>query len=310
MPNRRLFAIIEATLAVLTWGVTFVATKIALRQITPSGVVWLRFGIGVVLLGLAVLLKGQFAWPAKKDLAYLALIGFIGITFHQWLQSTGMVTSQASTTAWIVATTPVFMAILGWLVLKERLTFIQVVGIGVAALGVLLVVTKGDLASLGRGQFGAPGDLLILISSPNWAVFSILSRKGLRQNPATRMMFFVMIFGWLFSSVLFFAGPGLAQLGNLDRDGWLAVIFLGVFGSGLAYIFWYDALQNLPVAQAGAFVYIEPFVTVVVEALLLGEAIKGSSLLGGAGILLGVWLVNRTPRTTQPMLDKRKAIDG
>jgi len=298
MPNRRLLAIIEATLAVITWGITFVATKVALRQITPSGVVWLRFGIGVVLLGLAVWLKGQFAWPSRKDLGYLALIGFIGITFHQWLQSTGMVTSQASTTAWIVATTPVFMAILGWLVLKERLTFIQVVGIGVAALGVLMVVTKGDLASLGRGQFGAPGDFLILISSPNWAVFSILSRRGLRRYPATLMMFFVMIFGWLFTSVLFFAGPGLAQLENLDKDGWLAVIFLGVFGSGLAYIFWYDALQNLPVAQAGAFVYIEPFVTVVVAALLLGEAIKGSSLLGGAGILLGVWLVNRTSRRT------------
>jgi drug/metabolite transporter (DMT)-like permease len=250
----------------------------------------------MLLLGGVTWARGLFSWPSKNDIPYLALIGFIGITFHQWLQSTGMVTSQASTTAWIVATTPIFMAFLGWLALKERLAAVQVVGIFVAALGVLLVVSQGDLTSVTQGKFGAPGDFLILISAPNWAVFSILSRRGLRHNPATRMMFFVMIFGWLFTSVLFFIGPGLSQLANLDRDGWFAVIFLGVFGSGLAYIFWYDALQNLPVAQAGAFVYIEPFVTVIVAAIMLGEAFTASSLMGGAGILVGVWLVNRIER--------------
>ena len=74
-------------------------------------------------------------------------------------------------------------------------------------------------------------------------------------------------------------------------DGWLSVGFLGVFCSGLAYIFWYDALKALPAAQAGAFLYLEPFVTVIVAALILGEPLLGISLLGGAAILLGVWIV-------------------
>jgi drug/metabolite transporter (DMT)-like permease len=125
----------------------------------------------------------------------------------------------------------------------------------------------------------------------NWAVFSVLSRRGLGMFPATRMMFYVMSFGWLFTSVLFFAGPGLADVGRLHYDGWLGIVFLGVFCSGLAYIFWYDGLQALPVAQAGAFVYLEPFVTVVVAAIVLGEPLLAASLLGGASILLGVWLV-------------------
>jgi len=74
----------------------------------------------------------------------------------------------------------------------------------------------------------------------------------------------------------------------------LGVGFLGVFCSGLGYIFWYDALQALPTAQAGAFVYLEPFVTVVVAALVLSEPLLVASLLGGGIILLGVWMVQRT----------------
>jgi drug/metabolite transporter (DMT)-like permease len=111
--------------------------------------------------------------------------------------------------------------------------------------------------------------------------------------PATQMMFYVMGFGWLFTSMLFFTGPGLADVSKLQLDGWLGIAFLGIFCSGLAYIFWYDGLQALPVAQAGAFVYLEPFVTVLVAAIVLGEPLLLASLLGGGGILLGVWLVQR-----------------
>ncbi len=119
----------KVTFAVVAWGASFIATKVALQEVSPVTVVWLRFGIGVLILGVAALWRGQLALPQKKDLPYFALLGFIGITFHQWLQSTGLVTSQASTTAWIVATTPIFMAILGWFVLREKLTKIQILGI-------------------------------------------------------------------------------------------------------------------------------------------------------------------------------------
>jgi drug/metabolite transporter (DMT)-like permease len=291
--RRRALALIEATLAVLAWGVSFVATKVALQDVSPVTVVWLRFGMGVVILGIGMTARRQFALPSKTDLPYFALLGFLGITFHQWLQSTGLVTAQATTTAWIVATTPIFMALLGWIVLREGLNRFQILGILVAAFGVLLVVAQGDLASLAAGQFGTPGDLLVMISAPNWAVFSALSRRGLQQYPATRMMFYVMGFGWLFTTMLILLGPGFEEIGQLTWSGWMGVGFLGVFCSGLAYIFWYDALQTLPVAQAGAFVYLEPFITVVVAALILGEPLLLASLLGGGAILLGVWMVTR-----------------
>ena len=293
MVERRWIAIVEVSLAVLFWGASFIATKIALREVSPVTVVWLRFLMGVLLLGGAVVLRRQIGLPSGKELAYLALLGAIGITFHQWLQSVGLVTSQASTTAWIVATTPIFMALLGWIFLKEKLGILQIAGIFLAVLGVLLVVTGGDLKRISAGKFGAPGDLLILISAPNWAVFSILSRRSLAKFPATQMMFYVMCFGWLFTSVLFFSGPGLSEIRNLSLDGWLAISFLGVACSGLAYIFWYDGLQTLKSAQVGAFLYLEPLIAVAVSFVVIGEQLFLASILGGAGILLGVWLVNR-----------------
>jgi len=292
--NRRLLPAIEATFAVLVWGASFIATKVALREVSPVTVVWLRFGIGVTILGGAVLARRQFAWPSRRELAYFALLGFLGITFHQGLQSIGLQTSQATTTAWIVATTPIFMALLGWLVLREVITLRQALGIALATVGVLLVVTRGDFGSLANGRFGAPGDILILISSLNWAVFSALSRRGLQRHPATRMMFFVMLFGWLFVSLLFFfpAIPGgPEQIPTLSLQSWLAILFLGLFCSGLAYIFWYDALQSLPTSQVGAYLYLEPLVAVVVAAVVLGEPLLLASVAGGAMILFGVWLV-------------------
>jgi drug/metabolite transporter (DMT)-like permease len=285
-------AMFKALFAVLVWGASFVATKVALQDVDPITVVWLRFAMGVIILGAVVKSRRQLAWPDRKDWGYLVLLGFLGIAFHQYLQSTGLVTAHAISTAWIVATTPIFMAILSWFFLREKLTGIQILGMCLATVGVVLIITRGDLGSLFSGHFGSPGDLLILVSAPNWAIFSTLSRRGLKTYPAARMMFYVMSFGWLFTSLLFFTTGDIRQVQALSVHGWLAVGFLGIFCSGIAYIFWYDALQALPVAQTGAFLYIEPVVTVIVAVLILGEPLYLAGLLGGAIILCGVWMVN------------------
>ena len=292
-------AILKALFAVTVWGASFVATKISLQYVDPSTVVWLRFTMGVVILGLAVILNKQFSLPQGRDWGYFAILGFLGITFHQWLQSTGLLTAQATTTAWIITSTPIFIALLGLFILKEGLVWYQIVGIILATFGVLLVVTKGNLLSLTVGKFGTPGDFLVMISAINWAVFSTLSRPGLKKHSSTLMMFYVMSFGWFFTSILFFLSSRTNQITTIPWNGWIAITFLGVFCSGIAYIFWYDALKVLPVAQTGAFLYLEPMITVIVAALILREAILLATLVGGITILIGVWLVNRPSQSVQ-----------
>ena len=303
MSNRNTNAILKALFAVIVWGASFIATKIALREASPMFIVWIRFGIGVIILAFYAAARKEFELISLKDLGYFALLGFLGITFHQWLQANGLLTAQATTTAWIVATIPVFIALLGWAVLKERLGFMHVLGIVVAALGVLLVVTRGDLHSLTHGEFGTRGDILVLISAPNWAVFSVLSRRSLKNHSPTNMMLYVMFCGWIFTTVVmlaegyFFGAAHTISFGDaasrLSQSGWIAILFLGVFCSGFAYIFWYDALKQIQAARLGTLLYIEPIVAVVVAAIFLYEVLLWATILGGGLILLGVWIVNR-----------------
>jgi drug/metabolite transporter (DMT)-like permease len=290
----RTTAIVEAVLTVIIWGATFVATKIALQEVSPVAVVWMRFAMGLVVLGTAARLRKELSLPARGDVAYLALLGFIGVAFHQWLQANGLVTARATTTAWIVATTPIFIVLLGWIVLRERVSPMQGVGIGLASLGVLLVVTKGDAVALFMGRGATTGDVLVLISALNWAVYTVLSRRGLARMPAAKMMFFVMLSGWLFVNTwLLGFGTGFREFGQLSIRGWAAIAGLGIFGSGLAYIMYYDALRVLPASQLGVFLNIEPLVTMLLAAPLLGEPITLMTVLGGGLIIMGIYLVNR-----------------
>jgi drug/metabolite transporter (DMT)-like permease len=163
----------------------------------------------------------------------------------------------------------------------------------IAAFGVLLVVARGDPGTIAVGRLGAPGDVLILVSCANWAIFSVLSRRGLKRHSAAPAMFYVMVLGWILTTVLFGIESGFRGIGPLSRTGLWALLFLGVFCSGVAYVFWYDALERIPASRVGALLYLEPLVTVAVAAWLLGETIRLGTMIGGAIILFGVWLVNR-----------------
>ena len=292
--SKTLSAQIKLIAAIAVWGGSFIATKLAVGEVSPVTVVWSRFLIGLLILGWFAWRHGELAIPTWKDGLEFAFLGFMGITLHQWLQSSGLVTSEAATTAWIVSTTPVFMAVLGWLFLKEHLGLARTAGIVLAALGVLLVVSKGNFMGMFSGTFGRPGDILILISAPNWAIFSVMARPALQRHSAIKVTFYVLLFGWLLTSLQFLAGRHWNEFSQLTSTGWIAIAFLGVFCSALAYIFYNDGLRALPASQVGAFLYLEPLVATLVAAVVLSEQIVLATLAGGALILLGVWQVNRS----------------
>lgn len=294
--SKILTAQLKLAAAIAVWGGSFIATKIAVGEVSPVTVVWSRFLIGLLILGWFAWRQGELSIPSWKDGLEFAFLGFMGITLHQFLQSSGLVTSEAATTAWIVSTTPVFMAVLGWLFLKEHLGPSGTAGIALAALGVLLVVSKGSFGGMFNGSFGRPGDILILISAPNWAIFSVMSRPALKKHTAIKVTFYVLLFGWLLTSLQFLAGRHWVEFSQLSTTGWTSIAFLGIFCSALAYIFYNDGLQALPASQVGAFLYLEPLVATLVAAAVLSEQIVLATLAGGALILFGVWLVNRAPR--------------
>jgi drug/metabolite transporter (DMT)-like permease len=290
------------TASIAFWGASFVATKLLLREWTPPVLVTVRFVIGTAVLALTLLVRGSLRLPRRDELAALALLGFLGITVHQWLQATGLQTAAASVSSWIVATTPIFVALLGWTILRERLTAARGLGIAVAAGGMAIVISRGDLSLLVSGASWLPGDGLILLSAVNWAVFTVLSKRLIALRPAddhrrdrpVLLMFYVLALGLLFS----FPWLGVQGFGEstwpLTTQGWLSLMVLGVGCSGLAYIFWYTGLEAIDATQVGSFLYLEPIVTTLVAYPILGEPVSVSLVTGGAAILFGLWLVNRT----------------
>jgi len=302
---RRLWTYAGLILTVIFWGASFVATKIVLLELTPATIIVIRFGVGFLVLLIAVGLRQEIKPVHRQKLPFLALLGFLGITFHQWLQVTGLKSTAATITAWVVATIPVFVALLGWAILGERLTKQQVAGIALAAGGAVTVVSGGDLLALTSGRVGTMGDIMIAISAINWAVFTVLSKRALGMpspdvskeavvngSPAT-VMLYVMGFGLAFSLPWALVDGGWRALAAISDHGWWALIFLGVACSGLAYLFWFKALDVMPVTQAGVFLYLEPLVTAVLAGPMLGESTTTITALGGAAILLGVWWVNQ-----------------
>lgn len=140
---------------------------------------------------------------------------------------------------------------------------------------------------------GSVGDLLVLLSALNWAVFSVLSRNFLKRHRPAPMMLRVMLAGWLMTTALFVGVGNLGSVFRLDFQGWVCVLFLGVFCSGLAYVFWYDALKILPASQAGVLMYLNPLSATLVAVFGLGEPVSTAMVLGAGLISVGAWQVNR-----------------
>jgi drug/metabolite transporter (DMT)-like permease len=290
-------------IAIIFWGASFVATKLVVQWITPAGLTMFRLFQGVVvLLLLARNQKSLWSFPRKWILS-LVLLGFLGTTFHQWLQAEALRTTQATIGSWIVATIPVMVGILGRVFLNERLGKQRTLGIIFAALGAMLVISGGNLIELFKGVTGTRGDFLFVASALNWAVFTILSRRMFRGNDGKAneekgpgpmvVLLYIMSFGFLFSlpwaawQGIWIAEPAFSPV----VVG--AVLFLGLACSGLAYAFWFRGLEQIDASQAAAYLYFEPLVNVLVAGFVLGKAMTRAAFAGAAAILIGVWLVNR-----------------
>jgi len=286
--------------AISAWGASFVATKAVLREAGPFTIVTTRFGMGVAVLLVTSAARGQMHRIQRSELATFALLGGVGVLLHQLLQITGLRYTSATNSGWIITLVPVFTVLLARLFLHERLAPPQIVGVLLAFCGALLVATRGRPSLEMLRLSSTLGDLLMLLSAPNWAVFSVLSKPVLRHRPAALVMHWVLLLGWVMTLPFFFASRGWEDYGRLSSTGWLALLFLGIFCSGVAFIFWYDSLEVADASQVSSFIYLEPLVTVAVAAWLLHEAITLPALAGGAILLTGVWLVNRSPRPLDP----------
>jgi len=279
-----------ALIAVIFWGISFVATKAVLREISPTTLIFARSAIGAL-----VLLAIVRALPPRDSWASLALMGFIGVFVHQMLQAYGLTLTTAVHTGWLISLTAIWSAILAAIFLHERFGPWKIIALIGSTAGALLVITRGDLSASIFGLPSTRGDLLILASTLNWAIYSVVGHPTIRRLGPRRATSGAMLFGTLMMTPIFAMRAGWRELPRLTSTGWLAILFLGIGCSALGYLFWYGALEKVEVSRVAAFLNLEPLVTFAAAVLLLREPVVATTVVGGLLVLVSVMLAQYAP---------------
>lgn len=276
--------------AVIFWGISFIATKYALAETKPLVIILIRQLLGFMLLSsIALYQKKSFAINLKDHKWIILLSGIASL--HLYIQVTGLQYTSASNTGWIIGITPVFMVLLAFVFFKERITITQITGITVAFFGLLLLVSRGNLLSI--DLISNKGDFLVLLSSFTWAVYSLVGKKTTINYPPLMTILYLFAMMSLYLIPFTLNRSNISSIVSLSITAWISLLFLGLFCSGIAYVLWAQSLNEMPATKVGAFLYIEPFITVFTAWVLLNEEISLLTFVSGLVIIIGVVIVNR-----------------
>jgi drug/metabolite transporter (DMT)-like permease len=198
----------------------------------------------------------------------------------------------ASRASLIIALNPVFITLASAAFARERLPITGLAGVLLSLLGAALVITKGNWQDFGAG-FGS-GELFISICVALWVSYTLIGRVALQT--------LTPLISTSYASILGCAGLLLPAF-LIERNTWrtptpeliLALAYLGIFGTVLGFIWYYEAVRELGPAQAGIFINLVPVFAVLLGVLTLGEALSPQTLLGGLLVVLGVTLTNAIP---------------
>ena len=294
-PRPRLPPRVALLLTILFWGASFVATKTALRDISPVTLIVLRFALGTALLLGLLRARGQPMVPPRDSWLTLAFMGFVGVFLHHLLQATALTTTTAVHAGWLIAMIPIWSSLFSVALGKERFGLVKLAGTAGGVGGAILVVCQGKPLGDVLHLPSTHGDFLILASTFTWAVYSVTGHATIKRLGPTRATAGAMLFGWLMFLPLFLPKAGWLELAHLGLRGWGAVLFLGVGCSALGYLFWYSALERIEVSRVAAFLYAQPVVTATAALFLLGEPLTIATIAGGLLVVLSVFVIQRAP---------------
>jgi len=217
------------------------------------------------------------------------------IFLHFWVMATGMKETSASNTAWILTTAPIFIAILGWLYLKEVFNLYQWLGLGLACIGVVFLTANGSWSNL--SWIKSRGDVIVLGSCVTWAIYTVGTRDiTSKVNPLVATFWMTGIAGLIFIPITLF-DTGYHKFLYLQPITYISLVFLGVFCLAIAFWLWSEGLFRQTAAEVGVYLYVEPLITMIGAWILLREAITIWLLIGAALISGGVYVSEKFGRS-------------
>ncbi len=266
----------------LTWAGSFIAVKIGVRELSPVQIAFLRFAVASPFMLLVVLLKKKkkMRMPLNEFPA-LIVLALSGVTLLYLFQFTGIKYTTASSSAVLINTNVIFIAILSFIFLKEKLSVKKVGGILMGFLGVILIV--GDASFTGITM---KGNLLIILSASCWAVYSVVGKKLLEKYDALTITTYAFIIGTFM--FIPFMKEGIPA--GISLTGWAVIFYLAVLCSVFGYIAWYYALADAEASKVAIFLNLIPLFAMLLSYLILKEKIGMPILAGAFFIITGIYL--------------------
>lgn len=274
-------------LCTVFWGYSFISTKIILNQLPPVSIAFFRQIIAVIFL--FVWLKGskQLNKISLKDIPLVALGGFFGIVLYFIFENRGIQLSTASNASMIVAAVPVFTMFSEALFFKEKITFIKILSLILSFVGVYMVVTENGKLDFSSGKL--LGNFLVLFAMLSWVIYTLINKKLDDKGDSKNLTFWQS----LFSIFLFipFIIPEINHWQPISLYSTMNLLYLGIFCSALAYVFYIFAARILGSTVCSAFLNLIPVVSVIAGVIVLGEKITLFQIFGMLIIMASLFML-------------------
>ncbi len=288
-------AIFALAVVCVLWGTTWLASKEGVKHMPALQLAGIRQLIGGICYMIFFLVKGS-SWPKAKDLLPLIVLAILNFILSNGFSTWGLKYISSGLGAIMGAIFPLWLVIIGLFSTKGKIPSKAILGLMIGFAGVCVIFYE-HLQDFFNPDFRF-GIMLSLIATWTWAFGSLYTKKQAAQfNPYFGLGFQMLIAG---ASLLTVSGfdKNFVPFTEIPTESWLAIGYLVIFGSIIAFVCYLYALQHLPTEQASIYAYINPVVAVLSGALIFGEKLTVTLTIGGIVTLLGVYLVNKAFKKT------------
>ncbi len=281
--------IVSGLAAAAIWGGMYVVSKVVLAVIPPFTLITLRLLLGIFVLAIWVVLQGGLGF-STRDWLHVLGVGVVGYGISLGFQFVGTKLSNASNGALITSATPAFVLLFAFWIMKEALTWRRILALGIATIGVLVVIDPTN-AKLSPDFFW--GNLSLVGAAATWALYSVLIRKVTRSLKPLPVSLVAFIGGLLMTIPASFWEIQSTGIGTITMGVVWGVLYLGIISTALAMFLWNYAFATLDAGLASLTLFAQPVVGAGLGAWLLGEKLTPLFYAGGVLISLGIWIAIR-----------------
>jgi drug/metabolite transporter (DMT)-like permease len=287
---------IKLGLVAFIWGGTFIAGRVLAGSVPQMTAAAGRFAVAVpLLLLLAWKLGGGLPRLDRRQLLLTFALGFFGIFLYNTCFFAALARMPAGRTALFVALNPIVVAMASAWLLRERLGPVKWAGIAIAFIGAGIIITRGDpLGALhDLGQSMGAGEAYMLCAVTSWAAYTILGRSALKTMKPVVATTYAALWGLSLLAIGAVSELSSVRWADFGWQVWASFFYLGAFGTVVGFIWYYEGVKAIGPSRAAVFNNLVPVCGVVLAAVLLGESILISMIVGGALAIVGVMMTNR-----------------